>query len=135
MGTLDQFVRVHGITATCEYASENPNMEHDAWHASASHYVVTLRDSEGDTLDVPFSCGAALTDEPDALVVLDALASDAASVAGRSFEDWADELGYDSDSRKAEATYEACKSQTERLRRWLGSDALLDALMYGTERL
>ena len=34
-----------------------------------------------------------------------------------SFEDFCDEFGYDTDSRKAEKTYKACRKQTENLRR------------------
>lgn len=35
----------------------------------------------------------------------------------QSFASWCDELGYDSDSRKALATYEACQRNTDKLHR------------------
>ena len=39
------------------------------------------------------------------------------SACSESFESWCVELGYDSDSRKALATYEACQQGIDRLRR------------------
>jgi len=47
--------------------------------------------------------------------------SDAQSVDdARDFEDWCAELGYDTDSRKAERTFRACQRIAERLRQFLG---------------
>lgn len=58
---------------------------------------------------------------PTVAEVLDCLASDASSVDGAgSFEDWASDLGFDSDSRKAEDTYRATAKQANELRRLLG---------------
>lgn len=48
------------------------------------------------------------------------------------FEDWADEYGYDSDSRKAEATYKDCLSLALQLRNGLG-DAALKELQEATQ--
>lgn len=53
--------------------------------------------------------------------VLDCVASDASShESSDSFEDWAAEFGLDTDSRKAERIYEACRKQARDLRRLLG---------------
>lgn len=46
---------------------------------------------------------------------------------GESFEEWCSNFGYDSDSRTAEATYEACKRQTYDAQRVLGSQLLEEA--------
>lgn len=61
--------------------------------------------------------------EPDLPGVLDCLASDSQGYewAG-SFEDWAAEYGYDTDSRKAEATYRHVGEQARALRHLLGLD-------------
>jgi len=60
-------------------------------------------------------------DRPDA--ILDCLVSDAWSVLNsRGFEDWANELGYDPDSRKAERTYNACRETAEWLDTFLEGD-------------
>ena len=86
-------------------------------------------------MTVYFTMGSAHTAEPTAAEVLDCLASDAASVVNaRDFTDWASDLGYDTDSRKAEQTYQACVKSTADLRRLLGVDAA-DVLMFRTERL
>ena len=61
---------------------------------------------------------------PDLASVLDCLASDASSVEYvRDFEDWAGELGYDSDSRKAEEIFNMTERQSKELRYVLGSPA------------
>jgi hypothetical protein len=73
--------------------------------------------------------------EPEAAEILDCLASDAVSVENsRGFEDWASDLGYDPDSRKAEKTYLACVKSSERLRKFLGGYEYRD-LLWNTERL
>ncbi len=45
---------------------------------------------------------------PNPLDVLHSLVLDAATIDCRDFEEWASEFGYDTDSRRAEATYRAC---------------------------
>jgi hypothetical protein len=58
--------------------------------------------------------------------VLNALVMDCSSVRnGETFDDWAGDFGYDTDSRKAEATYRACVETSRALTR-LGAD--FDAL-------
>jgi hypothetical protein len=39
-----------------------------------------------------------------------------------TFEEWCDSYGYDTDSRKAESTYNACREIGTKLRRMLGAD-------------
>lgn len=71
---------------------------------------------------------------PDLASVLDCLASDCATFENaRSFEEWAPELGYDPDSRKAERIYRAIGEQYRGLETLLGRDALQE-LMFETER-
>ncbi len=73
---------------------------------------------------------------PELVDVLDCLASDAASVENcRMFEDWANEMGYDEDSRSAERTYQICEKQSKDLRFLLGSRKVFEALLFEIERL
>jgi hypothetical protein len=51
---------------------------------------------------------------PDEKDVMYALLSDAEALT-QSFEDWADGCGYDTDSRKAEATYNTCRDNGYKL--------------------
>lgn len=129
--TLAQFIRKNNIRASVEWADANPNMPD--W-SDANHFKVTLRAGRHQ-MTVPFSMGYAHSDEPTAVDVLDCLASDAASIENaRSFEDWADELGYDPDSRKAYSTYTTVQKQADQLKRLLGDEAYR-ALLWDVERL
>lgn len=66
--------------------------------------------------------------------VLDCLASDAQSTEGRTFEEWAGDMGVDTDSRKAEKSYQHARSQSNLLRRILGPVAMAE-LCESIERL
>lgn len=61
--------------------------------------------------------------DPDVDQVLWCLISDAVGPYWHreSFEDWASNYGYDTDSRRAEATYNACRSEGESLAVLLGN--------------
>lgn len=131
------FIAREGITMTAVKVPANPNMDGDAeWSAQASHYYVTFsRAGSPEKLVSYFSQGSAHKRAPQAEDVLDCLASDAASVENaRGFEDWADELGYDTDSRKAERTYDVCRQQANHLRRFLGAQ-LYTTMLFGVERM
>jgi hypothetical protein len=124
--TVAAFINRHGIRADARWADDNPNALDMA--PGSSHWRVTLRNRAGRQMTVPFSMGPALSHEPTAREVLSCLIDDAASAEyARSFEEWADELGFDPDSRKAERTYRAVERQSAQLRRFLG-DAYQDAL-------
>jgi hypothetical protein len=57
---------------------------------------------------------------PSLADVLSSLCSDADAIDAGSFEEWAGNLGYDPDSRKAEATYRECLDIALKLRWGLG---------------
>jgi hypothetical protein len=60
---------------------------------------------------------------PGAADVLDSMLSDASSYENaRDFADWCGEYGYDTDSRRAERTYNAVAEQTKQVRAFLGAD-------------
>lgn len=46
------------------------------------------------------------------------------SAADELFEDWCDNFGYDTDSRKAEETYNVCRDHGLKLRRMIGAENL-----------
>lgn len=128
--TLKAFIVRHKITATAEWANTNPNMVD--MPPGSSHWLVTLRCGRR-RITIPFSQGPAICQEPDANDVLNCLASDAASFENaQSFEDWCSEYGYDVDSRKAEKTYHAVESQTEKLKRFLPTEAY-EQLLWHTD--
>lgn len=73
---------------------------------------------------------------PDVADVLDSLASDASCYDNaRTFEEFANDLGYDPDSRKAESIYNKCGQISKALRDLLGGWELYAELTERTERL
>lgn len=135
--TVLNFAITHLIRARSVQITERPDRDDDdKWARTASHYMVTLtRDLRGTgqdspTMSVLWSQGSGIKGLPKVTSVLDSLASDAQGIDNaRSFEEWASEYGYDTDSRKAETTYNACRDIAKRLRKFLGADlytALLD---------
>lgn len=61
---------------------------------------------------------------PKAADVIHSLVLDASVLDEPSFEAWADNLGYDKDSRSAEATYRACLDTALKLRAMIGDAGL-----------
>ena len=132
--TLDQFITEQQLVMSVRPIKRNPYMQEQM----PRNFKCTI-EFEGRGYDEPltvyFSQGSAYEKPPTLAEVLDCLASDASGVDNtQSFEDWASEYGYDTDSRKAEKTYNICVQQAQELKALLGQDAY-DQLLYGTERL
>lgn len=124
---------------TCKRTDHNPNMDHDPKHPM-DHWTCELaRENQKQFppfghMQVTFSMGIGHNGaQPDLPGVLSCLASDASSVESDDFEDWCSELGYDTDSRKAERTYKACKAEAVKLEKFLGREAF-QTLCWHTER-
>lgn len=90
------------------------------WDMEVHKWRCTLRYA-GRRMSVMFYQGMAHTAAPTAAEVIECLASDAAGSEG-SFAEWCGEYGYDTDSRKALATYRQIRRQANRLGELLGSD-------------
>lgn len=112
--TLKQLVNRHNIRVESVMVDSNPN--NPDWQ-DADHWKVTLRFGRR-RLTTPFSMGRAHAREPQAIDVLECLLLDAGS-ADQPFEDWASDLGFDIDSRKAERAYRIVQRQTKRLQQLL----------------
>jgi hypothetical protein len=131
--TINQFVNRSNIRMSCDWADTNPNIDPKDWARGTSHFRCTFRRGRKQ-MSTYFSQGPAIAGEPKAVDVLDCLASDAAGIDNaRHFEDWCGEYGYDTDSRKAERIYEACRKQAMKLENFLGAE-LYQALLFETER-
>ena len=63
---------------------------------------------------------------PEADSVLCSLVMDASVLDASTFEEWVGDLGYDEDSRAAEAIYRACLEIALKLRNGLGNDTLVE---------
>lgn len=129
--TMKEFAEANKIKIENEYADSNPNMADPNWQAN--HYKVILKTGRKQ-FTTYFSQGYGISGEPTVEGVLDCLASDAAGFENaQSFEDWANEYGYDTDSRKAEKTYNIIGRQAKRLKNFLGNK--YETLLWDTERL
>jgi hypothetical protein len=84
------------------------------WPEGTNGYTVTLTFG-GTVCEWPYYMGPRLTDDPSVEDVLGSLFLDA-RCAEDGFEAFCMDLGYDEDSRKDYATWEACKETAERLR-------------------
>lgn len=130
--TLDAFVSTHGLGMTVSPTDHNPFMEDKG--RAMDHWQCVLICGKR-RFSVVFSMGSGhLGKEPTIAEVLDCLASDAGSI-DQSFEDWAKDLGMDTDSRMAERTYNACVKSSKGLRRLLGDVAYEQITSGAVERL
>lgn len=136
MQSMKQVIEAHGIEADVAWADENPNMSDPM--PGSSHYLVTLKSEHGE-MEVFFTQGPALTEEPTVEVVLDCLASDA-SLAEQHDDGirMAVELGEtietSEDVERAEKTYRTIQEQRKALERLLGGSKAVERLLYETER-
>jgi hypothetical protein len=127
--SITQFIKDERISMTAERTDQNPNMD-DASNMDHWKVVFKRRSNQGlgrhiAKMTTYFSMGYGHNGkEPKAGEVLNCLAMDAASLENaRGFEDWASDLGYDTDSRKAEKIYKACEHASRRLKAFLGGEA------------
>jgi hypothetical protein len=121
---ISEFIDKHNLKLTkVEYRDSNPNFD----DSDMDHWTVTLKHGRKQ-MSLPFSKGTGHHGrEPELDEVLDCLISDANSVRWENFEGFAANMGYDSDSRKAEKIYKACERSAKRLEKFLG-DAYEEAL-------
>ncbi len=132
--TFDNFVTKHHVTLSrADRVVANPNMADDQWARQASHYKVEM-ERRAQIVGVPrvrrmsvyYSMGSAHTQAPK---LLESLAMDAQGFDNSTtFESWAEEVGLNTDSRKAEQTYNAVRNQTAKMRKFLGEAGLADLL-------
>jgi hypothetical protein len=129
---IAETIKGAAIQMTVERTGKNPHM---ADSEKMDHWRITLK-CGNDKMRLYFSKGYGHKGaEPRLEEVLDCLASDACGIDNaRNFKEWASEYGYSTDNRKAEKTYNTCKTQRDELERLLGP-SLYAALLYETERL
>ena len=120
------FVNKYKIRIDSVMVDANPNMPD---MPDGNHYKCTLKYGKRQ-FTTYFSMGSAHCKDPTAEDLLDCLASDASGYDNcRGFEDWCSDYGYDTDSRKAEKTFNTIGAQTAKLRKFLSDkfDELLNS--------
>ena len=126
--TMQGFIDAHKVRMTAELIDSRPDGLMDDMPQGSNHWRCILWRGNR-RMTIYFSQGPAISKEPTAADLLDCLASDYTT---EDFESWASELGYETDSRKAERAYRACVKQSEQLVVLLGGS--LETLLYHTER-
>lgn len=92
----------------------------DGWVQGTTAWKMVLRMGQK-RLTVPYFTGPAICEEPSPADVLSCLISDAR--AGElPFPEFAGDMGYDEDSRKAEAIHRACVRMGPKVRAFLGGN-------------
>jgi hypothetical protein len=126
--TLQARIDELGITMEVKWgAPENPEFKD-----STGYTVVLRREGSRKVITTPFYMGPAHTTEPKPTDVLECLLSDVAGVeSADTFEEWCAELGYDTDSRRAERIYQNVHAEKAQLRSFLGDH--YQAFLYDTE--
>lgn len=129
--TLDQFIERYKIGIKAQYIDRQKD---DGWDSDVWKVTLTRKNPRR-ALTLTYRMGIGYDGKPPtAADVLSSITSDAASIeAARDFEDFASELGYSSDSRKAERIYKACQQQTRKLQRFLGDPDVYELLLWDVE--
>ena len=123
--TYQEFINKHSIKTSFRETSCNPYIMDDDFKGRHYNSSITYMDQSA---VFPFSVGAAI-DNPQTTCLLECLKWDCGSVQNtEDFEDWADQVGFDPDSRKAEKIYNECKKQMGILQRLLG-ESVFNELM------
>lgn len=107
-----------GIKMTCNQVDLTEKEYNDDWKKTTSKWKCILR-YEGKQLTTPFYMGSALTGEPEKTDVMYSLINDALS-GDYTFEQFAHEYGYNTDSREAERIFRQCKRTHQSLERVFG---------------
>jgi len=127
--TLKEFATKHQVSFTAHNKRTNHLKNWDGWGEGAVRYDIRIswnRDIK--LLDIEFSMGSDL-DLPPIEEILECLQLDARSGESETFEEFADELGCDSDSIKALRIYESCKEMKEKLLKFFGTEEIYNEFM------
>lgn len=97
----------------------------DGWE----HRVFSVLFSrDGQKVSFDWKQGMGINTKPQGFEVICAVCRDYLEASESSFDDWAGNFGYDSDSRKAEATYGQCLAMGDKLKKLGLSRAEVQAL-------
>lgn len=141
--TPKDLIKRWGITMTAIQLAKRPDRDVSDWGQYAGHFQITIQVGKlGPCITCVYSQGSAhrvyegrkgYSHRPPSVIdVLASLVSDA-SGADEAFEDWADSLGFDTDSRSAEKTHRECQRIRAELIACFGADgfAALQATFQG----
>lgn len=136
MKRLRNYVEARGLRV--EILS-GPDANTDEYNWQYHAYTLKLTNGElGTKMTIPWRQGIGITDDPSDRpeLVFECLIIDAwGYLQAQSFEDWAGEYGYDTDSRKAEQMYRELEARTTAFLDFIGGKAELENLALNYEKL
>ncbi len=107
------------VTSTITSGCQKPQSDLDDWQKEATGWTVELA-YQGRTMTLDYFTGSAVAEITTADVLSCVLVD--VQCLDEGFENWAAELDYDNDSRRAERVYNALKAQSAKLATMLGDD-------------
>ncbi len=143
MNKLSSFIEKYGITGTVTPTDQTPPVGFPrgsrAWEARLEHQGSVLL--VGSVFTVPYFTGPGIAGTPTIEDILDCVGDDAVGYENtfvqadleKSFENWAGDYGYDTDSRKGYRIWENVRTQSKNLKNFLG-EAAYEELLFDTER-
>jgi hypothetical protein len=121
--TVAEFIAKYNLKVSVIQDNKVPYEKLDDWQKKACPWTIIIYNGRK-RMTINFWTGIAITEEPTLETVLECLVGDAAGVNdSTTFEEWANEYGYDTDSRKAESTYKAVMQEATKLKKLLGPEA------------
>jgi len=111
------------ITMTTEWTNDvnSPGFMDERWLAKANHWNCTIS-YKGRSMELQYHMMSAIKRAPNITEVLFNLAGEAVNCTNVTFEEWAEEYDYDSDSRKTEAMFDVIVERSKELETLLGDD-------------
>lgn len=120
---ITSFIRKYGLAMTV--TEHGKKKDESGWEHFA--FTCSIHNAIGASLQVTFRQGTGIgSAKPSLSTVLDCVASDISGLedGAITFEEWAAAYGYDEDSRKAEAIFNACEEERRILTVMIGADAV-----------
>jgi hypothetical protein len=128
MMNISAFIEKHGIRGSAEKVDKNPFLTDDIpWNAT--HWLVTLCHKDA-TLETFFSSGGEFKSKPPKIIDVILRLMDMSLTAGlaKTFEAWAQALGYDETSVISEKRYKQYCLQVDGFKEFLGEDLYLELI-------
>lgn len=130
--SFEEFAEKHGLQLSWSKTDRNPDLVDQEWQAD--HYIVTIA-GKGLPTSLYFSMGKGHHGEPPTIEgVLETLAMSARSFReADGFKEWAEGLGFNSDSIREKEGYDAGVRTMNDLERTIGEEAMEELLWNTTD--
>lgn len=122
MDNLKNFIDKMGIQCKITRIPFRTDLE---WEGHAKHFAYTLsRVGNDNKIKGYYSQGEAIKGTPRVTDIVLAMLMDTQGIADTSFDMWCGDFGYDTDSRKALNTYQACMKEYGQIKSLFSSEEM-----------